>query len=113
MAANQGLNMSRPFLEGAPNDCMINPLRCMMKKLPCEIAVRFFGLGHHEQAGCILIETMHNAGPIGVTARMDFLKLANMMKQSVHQRSATGAMRGMHHHSRRLIDDNDRVVLEH
>ncbi len=67
------------------------------------------GLGHHHQAGGVLVEPVHDAGPLDAADAGQ--AVAAMGDQRVDQRALGVAGGRMHHQARRLVDHDQRVVL--
>ena len=61
-------------------------------------------LGDHHQAGGVLVEPMHDAGPPHAADAGQ--ARAAMGDQRVDQRAGLVACRGMHDKARRLVDDD-------
>ena len=74
--------------------------------------VRLVRLGHHQQAGRVLVEAVHDARPPhAADARQ---ALPAMGDQGVDQRARGVAGPGMHGQARRLVDDDQvRVLVDH
>ena len=68
-------------------------------------------LGHHHQAGGVLVEPVDDAGT--AHAADAGKACAAMGNQRVDQRSGLVPGGGMHHEILRLVDDDEVVVLEH
>jgi hypothetical protein len=73
--------------------------------------VGLVGLGNHQQAGGVLVETMNDAGAF-YTADAGQAVTA-MGNEGVDQGAGGIAGTGMHHHAGRLVDDDEAVILEH
>ena len=73
-----------------------------------EILQGRFRLRHKHKAGCVFVESVHNAGPESLTT----LQLRIAAKKSVHESVLLVSRRGMHDHSGRLVYDEDRIVLK-
>ncbi len=69
------------------------------------------GLGHDHQPGGVLVEPVHDAGPLDAADARQ--RVAAMGDQRVHQRAGRIAGSGMDHEPARLVDHDDLVVLKH
>ena len=82
----------------------------MIGELRGQLAVRLVVLRHHHQAGRVLVEPVHDAGPLDPT---DPRKArAAMGDQRIHQRAGAVSGRRVHHQPLRLVDHDQRVILE-
>ncbi len=113
MAADRRID--RACLRGrrAPDEREIDALEpaapAMVRELLGERAVRLVGLGHDQQPARVLVEAVHDAGPRhAADARQ---ALAAMGDQRVDERAVRVARARMHDEPRRLVDDDQRVVL--
>ena len=66
-------------------------------------------LGHHHQAGGVLVEPVHDARPLDAADAGQ--AVAAMGDQRIDQRAGGMAGGGMHHQALRLVDHDQRVVL--
>ena len=73
-------------------------------------AVRAVGLGDDKKAGCLLVQPMDHSGPFGLALRG---KPSPTPQQGVDECPAPIAGSRVHHHARRLVDDQQRVILVH
>ena len=73
--------------------------------------VRTVGLRNHQQAGRVLVEPVHDAGPAHAADAREAIPA--MGDQRVDERARPVARGRMDHHPLRLVDHDDRVVLEH
>jgi hypothetical protein len=73
--------------------------------------VGLVGLGCHQQAGRILVEAMHDAGPFHAADAGQ--AVAAMGNQGVDKGAGGVAGTGVHHQPGRFVDDDQAVVLEH
>jgi len=80
---------------------------CARLQLPHEIGLRNRGFCDNQKAARILIESMNNAG-----ARKR-RELRRVMKERVQQRPVAVAAARVDDQARRLVDDENRVVLVH
>ncbi|GMA77392.1 hypothetical protein GCM10025880_38090 [Methylorubrum aminovorans] len=81
----------------------------MIGELGGEALVGEIVLGHDEQAACILVETVDDARPAHATDPGQ--AYAAMGDQPVHESAILVPRRGMHDESRRLVDDDEILVL--
>jgi hypothetical protein len=81
----------------------------VISELCGEALVRLVGLGDDEQAGRVLVDTVYDARS-GNAADPRQLTLA-VMQQRIDQRSVEIAGGGVNHKARRLVDDNQVIVL--
>ena len=81
----------------------------LVGELGAERAVGGVGLGHHHQAGGVLVEPVHDARPLDAADAGQ--AVAAMGDQRVDQRALGVAGGRMHHQALRLVDDDERVVL--
>ncbi len=72
--------------------------------------VRSIGLRDDQQAGRLLVEPVDHSGPFGLPFRG---KAATSPQQRIDQGPAPVAGRGVHHHSRRFVDDKECLILVH
>ena len=75
-------------------------------KLAHQVGVGVQRLRDDEQSARVLVQPVHDA-----RAR-DPAKLRRMVQQRVHHRTLPVAAAGMDHHSRRLVDDDQRFIFE-
>ena len=68
------------------------------------------GLGHHHDAGGVLIQAMHDARADGVFAGVKERRAA-VEEQRIHQRAVRISGARMHHHATSLIDHQHVVVF--
>ena len=98
---------------GAPYEREIAALElagpAMVGELLGERAMGPVGLGHHHQPARVLVEAMHDARPRHAADARE--ALAAMGDQRVDERAGRMAGAGMDHEPRRLVDDDERVVL--
>src|SRR3546814_15474001 len=71
--------------------------------------MRLVCFGDDEQARCVLVDSVDYAGT-SHAANAGALPLA-MVQKRVHQRTVGIASRGMDHKTRRLVDDDQMLVL--
>ena len=76
-------------------------------KLAHQIGLRLKRFGDDHQAGRILVQTMHDAGP------RHFLKRRFVIQQGVEQGPSPVAAAGMHNQAGRLVEHDQRFVLMH
>ena len=81
----------------------------LVGELRRERAVGLVGLGHHHQAGGVLVEPVHDAGPLDAADAAE--AVAAMGDQRIDQRALRVAGGRMHHQACRLVDHDERVVL--
>ncbi len=81
----------------------------MVGELGGERAVGAVGLGHHHQPGGVLVEPVHDAGPLDAADAGE--AVAAMGDQRIDQRAGGVAGGRVHHEARRLVDDDELVVL--
>ena len=96
----------------APDDGEIAALQrafALVGELLAERAVGAVVLGHHHQAGGVLVEPVHDAGPLDAADARQ--AVAAMGDQRVDQRAGGVAGGRMHHQALRLVDHDERVVL--
>ena len=74
-----------------------------------QCTVRLIGLGHHHQPAGVLVEAVHDAGPLDAADAGQ--AVAAMRDQRVDQRALGVAGGGMHDQAGRLVDHDERVVL--
>jgi hypothetical protein len=76
---------------------------------PDEVSQAAVGLRrprNHEQAGRVAVESVHDAGPLGVATGR------STGQQTVHERAVSVSRRRMNDHTRRLVHDEQVLVLE-
>ena len=72
------------------------------------------GLGHHQQAGGIAVEPVHDPGPADSGHGAERLATSRgSAQQGMHQGPGRMACRRMDHHPRRLVHDQQVIVLVH
>jgi hypothetical protein len=85
-------------------------VRSLELPAPDEISQAAVGLRrprNHEQAGRVAVESVHDAGPLGVVATG-----RSTREQTVHERAVGVSRRRMNDHTRRLVHDEKVLVLE-
>ena len=103
IASDGGIDAA-PGLHEPPHESQVFLLDLAIVKLTCELAVRGIVLCDHHDARRPAIEPVHDAGPELPT---DATEVVHVMQQRIHQRPAVVARRWMHHHARRLVEDDD------
>ena len=81
------------------------------KMTNAEIGLRWQRTGDHHQAGRVLVEAVDDARTPHAADAGE--RRAAMMDERVDQRARPVAGAGMHHETRRLVDDDQMFVLEH
>ncbi len=81
----------------------------LVGELIAEPAMGAVVLGHHHQAGGVLVEPMNDAGPLD--AADPGQAVAAMGDQRVDQRAAGMPRRRVHDEARRLVEHDQRIVL--
>ena len=93
----------------APHERKILAARGLIEKLLAEIGLGIGSFGHHEQAGCVLVNAVHEAEPrvgdiiIGI--------IFEMPCEGIDERAGIVSVSGMHHQSGGLVDHKHVVVL--
>ena len=79
-------------------------------QLVAQALMRQVVFGHHEQAAGILVQPVHDAGPLHPA---DAAEVLHVVEQGVDQRAAFIARGGVHHHAARLDHHGQiRVLIE-
>ena len=81
----------------------------MVGELGRKTLMRLIGLGGYQDAGCILVEAVDDAGSPHATNSLE--AAAAMVKKCVDQCAVPVSRCRMNHHSRRLVDYNEMLVL--
>ena len=92
----------------APDQREVLLLDLAIVELPRELLVRRVVLGDDHQPRRAAIEPVHDARPL---LAADAAQIVDVMQQRVDQRAARVAGRRVHDHARRLVDDDQVVVL--
>ena len=79
-------------------------------ELRLQVLANRFVLGCDDQAGGVLVQTMHDARPLLVAS---IRQIGAVRQQSVDQRAAPVAVRWMHDHPRRFVDHQQVTVFIH
>ena len=97
-----------PGVDLAPHERDVLLLDLAFAKLSRELFVRGVVLGHHHQAGRAAVEPMDDARPL---LAADAAEIVDVVEQRIDERAARVAGGGMDDHARRLVDDDEIVVL--
>ena len=92
----------------APDQRDVFLLDLALVKLARQLLVRGVVLGDDHQPGGAAVEPVHDAGPLFAA---DAAQIVDVVEQRVHQRAARVPGGRMHDHARRLVDDDEVVVL--
>ena len=96
--------MARAYRQIAAMDRMVG-------ELSRQPLMRRIGLGAHQQPGRVLVDPMDDTGPLHpVDPRQP---APAMVEQRIDQRTVAVSRRRVDHHPRRLVDDDQMLVLEH
>lgn len=87
------------------HDAFIDPADAAALQLCDQLCLRLDGLGHHHQAGGVLVQAMDDAG----TRHIDNVRY--VVQQGVEQRAVGMASSRVHHQARRLVDHQDVIVF--
>jgi hypothetical protein len=94
-------------LDRAQRQREVVPLHRARLHLAHQVGLRRQRLRHHQQAAGVLVEAMHDAGAGNAG------QLRRMVQQRVEQGARGIAVARMHHQAGRLVDHDQRFVLEH
>ena len=94
-------------VEIAHQQSPVFPLHGAGLELAHQIGLGLQGLGHHHEAGGVLVQAVHDAGPGHLG------QLGRVMQQRVEQGATPVATARMHHQTGRLVDDEDGLILVH
>ena len=109
-AGERSVDRALSRLWNARDDRKIAPIHAVSRKLLGQSFVSNVGLGDHEQTGRILVDAVDypGAGDAANTGQ----RPAAVMQQRVHQGAIRIACRRVDHKPRRLVDDQQVLVLE-
>ena len=93
------------------DDRQIVPGDRVILELPGQPMMRPVGLGHHQKAGRILVDPVHDPRPL--FAPDPRKGVAAVEQKRVHQRSRRRPRRGVDDHSGGLVDDDEVGILPH
>ena len=111
MAADGRIDRASVFAQAAADDGLIRAGHGVIGQLRREREVHKVVFRRDEQAGRVLVDAVHDAGPplpadAGET-------VAAVGEQGVDERAVLVPGRGVHDHAARLVDDDEVVVLIH
>ena len=109
VAADGRVDRAGILTQIAADDALIRPGKAVILELRSKMRVRKVVFRGDEQAGCVLVDAVDDAGPL-LTADAGE-RIAAMMDQRVDERPVRMAGRRMDDESFRLVDDDDVVVL--
>ena len=89
----------------AGDDGLIDAADAARLELGNQIGVRFQGLGHHHQAGGVLVQAVHDAGARHIG------QMRHVVQQRIEQGAVLVAGGGVNHQAGRLVDDQDMVIF--
>ena len=92
----------------APGEREIFLLHLTLGELPRQLFVRPIVLRDDHQARRALVQPVHDAGPL---FSADAAEIVHVVQQGVDQGAALVARRRVDHHARRLVDDDQILVL--
>ncbi len=106
IAPDRGLDRAAPRARPSDDKRQILPreLACLHELL--QPPVRIWRPGDDEQAGCVAVEPVHDARPLGLVSPFDVVR-----EQSVHECPSRMSRRGMYHEPGRLVDHEQVLVL--
>ena len=111
VAADGGIDRAGVFAQIAADDGLIGAGHGVVGQLGREREVGKVVFRRDEQAGRVLVDAVHDAGPpLSADAGET---VAAVGEQGVDERAVLVAGRGVHDHAARLVDDDEVVVLIH
>ena len=105
MPTNRALNSAR-FFDFAVHQRQILTPRAARLQLPHQMRLRLRSFGDHHHPAGVLVEPVHDAGARHIRQR------GRMMQQGIEQRAIAIACTGVNDEPRRLVDDQQMLVLE-
>ncbi len=105
MAADGRVDITLPLLHHAQDHRPIDTFDGPGLEIAHQPGLGLQGLGHHHEAGSVLVQAVHDAGA-GKGGRA-----GDMMQQGIEQGPFPVAGAGMGHQAGGLVDDQDGVIL--